>query len=259
MYLFGVVNCSPDSLHRPSIATSVPEAAAKIEQLHADGAEGIDVGGQASTEAASVIDAEEEWERIGAVLDLAVASADLVSVDTWRPEVMRRAMDLGVKVLNAADGMSNPASWEVAAEYRPLVVVPFLNGPNPSAVTHVVGDPLDAMGSFFDDRLRVADRYGLRDRCILDPGTGFGPDGWEWADRYAYQRHVYSHLDRLRSFGRPLYIPLPWKDTRDHAELLDIIVDQRPEYGRSHDPDRVRAVERAHTADPGSLDLGGEE
>ncbi len=194
---------------------------------------------------ASVVDAEQEWARVRDVLPLAVEAADLVSVDTWRPEVMRRALALGVNVLNAADGMATEEAWEVAAEHRPLVVLPFLNGPNPRELTHVEGDPLDAMCDFFEARLALADRYGLRDRCLLDPGTGFGPDGWAWEDRYLYQRHVYSHLDRLRVFDLPLYIPLPWKDTDDHARLLEIVVAQHPEFGRSHDPDRIRAAEQA--------------
>lgn len=250
MYLFGVVNCSPDSLHRPSIATTPAEAAARIEQVVRNGAEGLDVGGQGSTQFASVVDQEQEWSRLCDVLPLAVAAADLVSVDTWRPEVMRRAMALGVNVLNAADGMAEQASWEVASEFRPLVVLAFLHGPNPRELIHVEGDPIEVMGDYFEERLAVADRYGLRDRCLLDPGTGFGPDDWAWKDRYAYQKYVYSRLGRLRRFGLPLYIPLPWKDTADHAELLEIIVAQQPEFGRSHDPDRVRAVEAAASSDP---------
>lgn len=245
MYLFGVVNCSPDSLHQPSIVTDPAQAAARIADVRQRGAEGLDVGGQGSTQVASVVDEEEEWKRLRDVLPLAVAAADLVSVDTWRPEVMRRALALGVNVLNAADGMASAESWAVAAEHQPLVVVPFLNGPNPRALTHVEGDPLDAMVDYFETRLALAARYGLRDRCLLDPGTGFGPDGWAWEDRYLYQRHVYSHLERLRVFDLPLYIPLPWKDTPDHAALLEIVVAQRPEYGRAHDPDRIRAAERA--------------
>lgn len=251
MYLFGVVNCSPDSLHQPSIVTDATEAAARIADLRRRGAEGLDIGGQGSTQVASVVDAEEEWSRLRDVLPLAVAAADLVSVDTWRPEVMRRALEVGVTVLNASDGMGTEAAWEVAAEHRPLVVVPFLNGPHPRALTHVEGDPLDAMVAYFEHRLTLADRYGLRDRCLLDPGTGFGPDDWAWEDRYRYQLHVYSHLDRLRVFGLPLYIPLPWKDTADHARLLEVVVAQEPEYGRSHDPDRIRSAERAAGVAPG--------
>ena len=244
MYLFGVVNCSPDSLHEPSIVRNLDEARARIDWLQAAGAEGLDVGGQGSTFAASVVPTETEWERLRDVLPLAVETADLVSVDTFRPEVMRRAMELGVNVLNAADGMASDEAWEIAAEFQPMVVVPFLNGPNPHELVHVVGDPLDAMCDFFEERLRLADRYGLRERCLIDPGTGFGPHGWDWADRYLYQKQVYTNLDRLRVFGLPLYIPLPWKDTAQHAELLDIVVSRQPEYGRAHEPDRIRAAEQ---------------
>jgi dihydropteroate synthase len=243
VYLFGVVNCSPDSLHRSSIVRTPDEAAARVAWLQANGAQGVDVGGQGSTFASTIVDAEAEWARLADVLPVAVAAADLVSIDTFRPEIMRQAMELGVNVLNAADGMAAPEGWALAAEFEPLVVVPFLNGPDPHHLTHVEGDPLDAMVDYFDERLRLADRYGLRSRCLLDPGTGFGPHGWEWDDRYVYQKHVYSGLDRLRTFDLPLYIPLPWKDTAQHAELLDIVLARRPEYGRAHEPDRIRAAE----------------
>lgn len=243
MFLFGVVNCSPDSLHQPSIVRDAAEAEARIAWLRANGAEGLDVGGQGSTHVSTVVDGQAEWGRVRDVLPVALAGAGLVSVDSWRPEVIGPALELGVNVLNSADGMATDEEWQLAAEHRPLVVLPFMNGPNPHEITHVEGDPLDAMIEFFDARLRLADRFGLRDRCLLDPGTGFGPHGWEWADRYLYQRHVYQGLDRLRVFDRPLYIPLPWRDTDQHAELLDIVVAKQPEYGRAHDPDRIRAAE----------------
>lgn len=243
MYVFGVVNCSPDSLHEASIVRNADDATARIAWLQANGAEGLDVGGQGSTFVSTVVDTETEWARLRDVLPVAVAAADLVSVDTFRPEVMRRAMELGVNVLNAADGMAAPEAWALAAEFQTMVVVPFLNGPDPHHLAHVEGDPLDAMVAYFDQRLRQADRYGLRDRCLLDPGTGFGPHGWEWADRYVYQKHVYTNLDRLRVFGLPLYIPLPWKDTEQHNELLDIVLARRPEYARAHEVDKVRAAE----------------
>jgi dihydropteroate synthase len=63
-----------------------------------------------------------------------------------------------------------------------------------------------------------------------------------------YQKIVYSQLDRLRVYDLPLYIALPWKDTVQHAELLDIVIGQDPEYGRAHYPDRIRAAEDAHRA-----------
>jgi dihydropteroate synthase len=132
---------------------------------------------------------------------------------------------------------------EVAAEFNCPVVLPFLDGPDPLHLRHTTGDPIVAMVAWFEAMLRKAAGFGVRDNMILDPGTGFAPLGWEWESRYHYQKHVYSNLDQLRVFGLPIYIALPWKDTPQHHELLDIVIRQRVEWGRCHYPLVVRAAE----------------
>jgi dihydropteroate synthase len=244
MFLYGVVNASPDSLNTDSIATTPEQALARARQLLADGADGLDLGGQGSTDVAEVVPWEAEWERLR---DLVPALATLgvpMSVDTWRPEVLRRALQAGATVINAADGMQADAMWEVAADFDVPIVVPFLSGPNPRAMEMVDRDPVEAIIEFFDARLRDADRYGLRHRCVLDPGTGFAPSNWPWEERYVYQKRVYSNLDAMRVFDLPLYIALPWKETVQHDELLEIVVKARPEFGRVHYPAKVRSFQR---------------
>lgn len=244
MFLYGVVNASPDSLNTDSIATTPEQALARARQLLADGADGLDLGGQGSTDVAEVVPWQAEWERLR---DLVPALATLgvpMSVDTWRPEVLRRALDAGATVINAADGMQADAMWEVAVDFDVPIVVPFLSGPNPRAMEMVDRDPVEAIIEFFDARLRDADRYGLRHRCVLDPGTGFAPSNWPWEERYVYQKRVYSNLDAMRVFDLPLYIALPWKETVQHDELLEIVVKARPEFGRVHYPAKVRSFER---------------
>jgi dihydropteroate synthase len=167
-----------------------------------------------------------------------------MSVDSWRPEVMRREREHGATVINAADGMQSDAMWEVAAEFDVPIVVPFLSGPNPRALDHVRTDPVDTIVEFFDARLADADRYGLRHRCVIDPGTGFAPSNWPWEERYVYQKRVYTNLDALRRYDLPLYIALPWKETEQHDELLEIVVAQQPEFGRAHYPAKVRSFEQ---------------
>jgi dihydropteroate synthase len=242
--LFGVVNASPDSLHEESRVEGPDAALARARLLLADGADAIDVGGQGSTDVATVVDWQLEWGRLADVVPaLATLGVD-VSVDTWKPEVARRALGAGATVLNAADGMQSEAMWQVVSEFDAPIVVPFLSGPDPRRMARVDHDPVAAMTEFFEARLRDADRFGMRRRCILDPGTGFAPPNWPWEERYLYQREVYTNLGALRRFGLPLYIALPWKRTPQHDELLEIVVAQQPEYGRAHHPDRVRAVER---------------
>lgn len=247
MFLFGVINASPDSLNGDSIVRNPEAAVARARALLADGADGLDLGGQGSTDVAEVVSWEDEWARLEHIVPALAALGTALSVDTWRPEVLRRALDAGANVVNAADGMQAPAMWEVATEFDVPVVVPFLSGPNPRAMAMVEGDPVDAIVDFFDARLRTADEYGLRHRCVLDPGTGFAPPQWPWEQRYLYQKRVYTNLDVLRQFGLPIYIALPWKDTAQHDELLDIVVRAQPEFGRAHYPAKVRAFERAAT------------
>lgn len=244
MHLYGVINASPDSLSADSIAVTVEAAVARATQLLADGADSLDLGGQGSTDNATVVEWTEEWSRLEALVPALAGLGVDVSIDSWRPEVVRRALESGATVINAADGMQTDEMWQIAADHDAPIVLPFLSGPNPREMNLVRTDPIGVMIDFFESRLAVADRFGLRGRCIIDPGTGFAPSNWPWEERFVYQKRVYSDLQELRRWGLPLYIALPWKDTAQHDELLEIVVRQQPEYGRVHYPAKVRAVER---------------
>jgi dihydropteroate synthase len=212
--------------------------------LLANGADHIDLGGQGSTDIATVVPWTTEWDRLETIVPALASLATKLSIDTWRPEVARRAFELGANVLNAADGLQTDAMMELAAELGCPVVLPFLNGPDPRSLVHVEGDPVQTLVDWFEHALARADRYGIRAHMILDPGTGFAPPQWEWADRYHFQKHVYSHLGELRRFDLPIYVALPWRETAQHDELLEIVMAQCVDYGRCHHPDRVRAAER---------------
>ena len=244
MFLYGVVNASGDSLNTDSIATTPQAATRRAEYLLDHGCQGIDLGGQGSTDNATVVSWEEEWSRLEAIVDALAALGVPLSIDSWKPEVTRRALEHGATVINAADGMQTDEMWQVAADFQVPIVLPFLSGPNPRQMELVRADPVQVMLDFFTEQLAVADRYGLRSLCILDPGTGFAPSNWPWKERFLYQKRVYSNLDALRVFDLPLYIALPWKETAQHDELLEIVLRQRPEYGRVHYPEKVRRVER---------------
>lgn len=252
MQLFGVLNASPDSTHSGSVVTSSATAVARAEWLLDNGACGLDVGGQATTTGATVVAKEVEWARLAAIVPALAALGVPLSIDTWRASVARRALCAGATWLNAADGLQSEGMLTVAADVDAPVVVPFLNGPHPLALEHVAAsDPVEVMLAWFARALERIEAFstGLRARCVLDPGTGFGPHGWDWVTRFEYQKRVYSQLWRLRTFGLPLYVALPWKQTAQHDELLAIVLDQGVEYGRAHDPARVRAAAAARGAD----------
>lgn len=247
MIIFGVVNASPDSLAIDSVAVTPHDAFLRSVALLADGADAIDLGGQGSTDVAEVVDWTVEWARVEPIIPVLTELGVDISIDSWRPEVVSRSLQAGATVINAADGMQSDAMWRVASDFDVPIVVPFLSGPNPREMDRVRVDPIELMVEFFEERLRMADGFGLRSRCIIDPGTGFAPSDWPWEDRFVYQKRVYSNLDVLRCFGLPIYVALPWKETPQHDELLDIVVQQRPEFGRAHYPARIRRFENRHS------------
>src|SRR6476620_1659329 len=113
MRLFGVINASPDSLHTESIVRTPDDAVRRATMLLGDGADAIDLGGQGSTDIAEVVDWTVEWQRLEAIVPVLAVLNVPISVDTWRPEVARRALDAGATVLNAADGMQLDEMWQV--------------------------------------------------------------------------------------------------------------------------------------------------
>ena len=250
MRLFGVCNASTDSLNEDSIVRNGDEARVRAARLLADGVWGFDVGGQGSTFQAEERTVEREWEALAPVLAALVETGRPVSVDSWRPDVVRRALDAGATWVNAADGLQDPAMLEVAAERGCPVVLPFLTGPDPLHMTVPVSDdPMGLVIEFFEHALARVDRYGIRGHMVLDPGTGFAPHDWPWEQRFEYQKLVYGALNRLRAFDLPIYIALPWKDTPQHAELLDIVLAHEPDYGRAHYPARVWTAAKARAGE----------
>lgn len=243
MDLFGVVNASPDSLHRDSVVATPEEAVARGRALLEDGAVALDLGGQGTTYVAEEVAEGQEWARVALLVPALAALGVPLSIDTYRPSVARRALDAGATWLNAADGLQSDELARVAADAGCPVVLPFLNGPTPHTLAAVdATDPVGVLVEWFDAALRRLDAFGLRRHCVLDPGTGFAPHDLAWEERFVFQKRIYSELDRLRAFDLPLYIALPWRDTPQHAELLDIVIAADPEYGRAHEPARILAA-----------------
>ena len=95
MRLFGVLNASPDSLNEDSIVRNGDDARRRADQLLAEGVWGFDLGGQGSTFAATQSTFDEEWARLAPVLPVLAELGRPISIDTWRPEIARRALDAG--------------------------------------------------------------------------------------------------------------------------------------------------------------------
>lgn len=219
--VMGILNVTPDSFFAASRTFSETEVARRAEQLLADGADIIDIGGYSTRPGAAEVSPGEEWARLSLGLKAvrAVSAEAVVSVDTFRADVARRCVEeYGVAIVNDISG------GELDADMFPTVAalgVPYI-------LMHMQGTPQTMQQApHYDDVLREVILYlarkvqqlrelGVRD-IILDPGFGFGKTV---DDNY----RLLACLDELALFGLPVLAGISRKSMI--CCVLDITPDQ---------------------------------
>ena len=199
----GILNVTPDSFHDGGRYASADRALERAERMVEEGADGIDVGGQSTRPGAVPLGPEDEWRRVEPTLRaLADRVAVPLSIDTYHGEVARRALDLGVAVVNDISGLAHdPSIAEHAARAGAGLVLMHAVGV-PAAI-HDRRDYPDVGGAvveFLAAALEAAAARGVpRERVALDPGVGFSKQpGQSVAALRA--------IPRLTALGRPVYI-----------------------------------------------------
>jgi len=174
--VMGIVNVTPDSFFDGGRA-SASAALQHCEALLREGADLLDIGGESSRPGAEPVPWAQEWARVEPVLRGAMSLGVPLSVDTCKPEVMQRALDLGADIINDIAALREPGAMDVVAGHPQCGV----------CLMHMSGQPLtmqatpwheDVVTEVRDFLLRrveeLSDRGVDRARIVLDPGIGFG-------------------------------------------------------------------------------------
>ncbi|MFM8900703.1 MAG: dihydropteroate synthase [Burkholderiales bacterium] len=175
--VMGIVNVTPDSFSDGGALAQVRQAVAHCERLLEEGADILDIGGESSRPGAAPVSLEEETRRVWPVLQEALRLDCPVSLDTVKPELMRRALDAGVDIINDIHALRSPGAVEVLASHPQCgVVLMHMQGvPGSMQQSPQYGDVVQEVQAFFVERLRVVQEAGIqRERIVLDPGIGFG-------------------------------------------------------------------------------------
>jgi len=191
----GVLNVTPDSFSGDGRFGSVDAAVLAGEQLAADGADLLDVGGESTRPGHTAVSAEEELERVIPVVQaLSTRVSVLISVDTSKAAVARNAIAAGATIINDVSGLRDPDMLRVAATTGARLVLVHPGGADRREdLMHVV---LAALRH----RVETALRAGVqRDHLMVDPGLGFGKN---WLDNFELIRR----LSELRQLGLPVLV-----------------------------------------------------
>ncbi len=208
-WLMGVVNASPESFSDAGGLGSDHERLALARSQLAAGADLIDVGGESGVTNRPAVSAEEETERVLALIErLARDERALVSVDTYKPEVARAAIAAGAGIVNDVSGLRDPELADVCAQTGAGLVVTHTRA---APKEKLLDRDLDArvvadVERFLETRIELALARGVDfEQLILDPG----PDLGKTPAQTVFTLRAFERLHRLE---RPLLLAVSRKD-----------------------------------------------
>ena len=174
--VMGIVNLTPDSFSGDGLAADSARAIAHAWQQIEAGADLLDLGAESSRPGAIPASLEDELARLLPVLDALADCAVPISVDTYKPEVMRAALAHGASMINDIFALRMPGALEaVAASDCGLCLMHMQGEPLTMQQSPCYGDVLGEVREFLGGRVRAATSAGIcADRLLLDPGFGFG-------------------------------------------------------------------------------------
>ena len=197
----GVVNVTPDSFSDGGVNLRPADAVATIRRFVVEGAAIVDVGGESTRPRSAGVSADEELRRVEPVLE-ATAGELPVSIDTSKAVVARRALDLGVEMVNDVTALrGDPELAGVVADAGAyLCLMHMLGTPRTMQADPRYDDVAVEVAAYLEGRLAFAVDAGVPEELIcLDPGIGFGKT-------VEQNFELVRRLDVLLSLGRPVVV-----------------------------------------------------
>ncbi len=174
--VMGILNVTPDSFSDGGSYTDVSAALGRAEQMVAQGADIIDIGGESTRPGALGVCVQQELDRVMPVLEELLNLQVPISVDTRKCEVMRAVLAAGADMVNDVGALEDEGALAVVAASRAAVCLMHKQG-NPDvmqAEPHYV-DVVAEVGDYLLKRASLAESAGIgRERIMIDPGFGFG-------------------------------------------------------------------------------------
>lgn len=177
--VMGIVNITPDSFSDGGRYAHASVALAHCERLLKDGADILDIGGESSRPGSEPVSLDDERARVMPVLREALKLGVPVSLDSYKPALMREALDLGIDIVNDIKALREPGALDAVAAHPGCgVCLMHMRGLEPKSMQD--GDPryddvVAEVLAFLRGRVEAARAVGVApERIAIDPGIGFG-------------------------------------------------------------------------------------
>lgn len=201
-HIMGVLNVTPDSFSDGGEYFDFSQAKEQAQCLVTDGADILDVGGESTRPGAEPVSLEEELRRTMPVIEELSGELNVpISIDTYKPEVARKAIEAGAAIINDISGLRDRKMIELAIEKNVPVVIMHMKGtPRDMQKNPTYNDVVAEVADWLDGRARQAITVGLpEDKILIDPGIGFGKN-------LEHNLELIRRLSELKSLGYPIVL-----------------------------------------------------
>jgi dihydropteroate synthase len=204
--VMGIVNVTPDSFSDGGRHLLRDAAIAHAQQLIAEGADILDIGGESTRPGAQMVSIQQELDRVLPVIEGLRGVAVPLSIDTCKAEVMRAALAAGVHMVNDIDALQQPEALAAVVASTAAVCLMHKQGrPQTMQVEPHYRDVLLEVMDFLRTRVAAVEAAGVaHDRIVVDPGFGFGKT-------LAHNLTLLRNLDKFSVLGVPLLAGLSRK------------------------------------------------
>lgn len=204
--VMGVLNVTPDSFSDGGKFNSTKKAAARFDEMVDEGADIIDIGGESSGPGSKEVSEEEELNRVIPLLKEVRGHSDIwISVDTYKAEVAREALNAGADMINDVLALRGDSKiCKIIADAKVPVVLMYSKDPTARTTSDPkqYDDVISHIKVFLEERIKIAQVCGIKkDRIIIDPGQGAFISG---DPKYSLQ--ILKRLKEFEEFKLPILI-----------------------------------------------------
>jgi dihydropteroate synthase len=200
--VMGIVNVTPDSFSDGGHYFDANAAVQHALRLVEDGADWLDIGGESTRPGAEPVSLDEELRRVLPVVEkLAGLVKTPISIDTYKPEVARRAVQAGARAVNDVTGFRDPKMVEVAASCDAACICMHMRG-TPATMRELAqyDDVVRETVEYLQERVESLASEGIdRERLVVDPGVGF-------AKKLPHNIEILRRLAEYHAISRPVLL-----------------------------------------------------
>ncbi|MFJ9534072.1 dihydropteroate synthase [Herbaspirillum sp. NPDC101396] len=198
--VMGILNVTPDSFSDGGSYSALEFALSHAEQMIADGVDIIDIGGESTRPGIPPVPLDEELRRVMPVIYALRDCGKPLSIDTYKPEVMREALIAEVDMINDINGFRAPGAIDAVKDSAAGLCIMHMQGdPQTMQQQPSYGDVVQEVVAFLQERVVALRAAGVQhDRICIDPGFGFGKS----------VEHNYDLLRNTRRMIETLDLPL---------------------------------------------------